>query len=94
MTSMTADDVIRHIEHAVAKWVVAGLVEGDQAPAVVRMVHRGYLLLGITKEPEITLKAWCDLYAAALRKVDAMPPAKYAAMKRRLNRAKKRFLVK
>jgi hypothetical protein len=82
------DDVLRQIEHIVAEWVVSGSVPEADAPRVIRLISGGYAALAAAGEP-VTVTTLCDQYIESLRKVEAMSPREYAALKRRYLRAVK-----
>lgn len=82
-------DVLKQIERIVAEWVVSGLVPQADAPKVIRLLHGGFIA-GQTMGKPITVLAWCEQYAASLRKLEAMSPDEYAATKRWFNKALRR----
>ena len=76
----------QQIERIVREWVANGFVPEADALRLIRLLHRGYLFAQLSGK-QITVTEWCEQYAASLRKLEAMSPQEYAAVKRRFNRA-------
>ena len=84
-------DIEKQIERIVAEWVVSGFIPEADALKVIRVLHGGYVAAQIMEKP-LTVEAFSQQYLASLRKIEAMPPAEYAALKRRYRRATRRWL--
>ena len=77
---------LKQIERIVAEWVVSGLVPEADAPKVIRLLH-GFYVAGQVMGKPLTVTASCEQWLESLRKIEAMSPAEYAAVKRRYLRA-------
>lgn len=80
------NDIEQQIVRIVAEWVVNGFVPEADATKVIRLLHGGYVAAQLMGK-QITVTACCEQYLESLRKIEAMSPHEYAAIKQRYLRA-------
>lgn len=90
-TQTSHDDEVEYVVRKVAEWIAAGDVIEEHAYQCVQAVVMGFDMI-IHSGKDMTLEHWCDVYHTRLKMQETMDPKEFAAKKRMLHSARRRYL--